>query len=303
MAPPPRPPFGFRSLVFFLLLASFGTIAWRGGFFPSLGESHRASSVIGGAKQGKLALGAAASTRRRSSALAPGTRDLEGEQLAVQRYIHLGLPLFCGAGNRKYVALTFDDGPGPYTAKTLEILDHAHARATFFLVGRNLAWYPGRAELEAPTHAVGDHTWTHAYLTRLELADQQKEIDDTRRAIAEATLRQVLLFRPPGGFHTPTIDQLISANGMLEVMWSADSMDSAGATTPQVLHNSVAGLKPGAIILMHENRGTTLQMLPRLLKEIARLGLQTVTVPELLRLDPPTAEQMQENAAARGCVS
>jgi peptidoglycan/xylan/chitin deacetylase (PgdA/CDA1 family) len=299
--PPPRPPFGFRSVVFFLLLASFGTIAWRGGLFASLTETRGASSVIGG---GKRASGnAPGSPRPATSALAPGTRDAEGDVLAVHRYIQMGLPLYCGGGHGNFVALTFDDGPGPYTAKTLEILDDAGARASFFLVGRNLAYYPGRAELEAPNNAVGDHTWTHAYLTQLALADQQKEIDDTRRAIAEATLEQVLLFRPPGGFHSATIDQLISANGLLEVMWSTDTMDSAGATTLQVLHNSVAGLKPGAIILMHENRGTTLQMLPRFLKEIARLGLQTVTVPELLRLDPPTAEQMQENAAARGCVS
>jgi peptidoglycan/xylan/chitin deacetylase (PgdA/CDA1 family) len=303
MASSPRPPFGFRSLMVALLLASFGTIAWRGGLFSSLTESRRASSVIGGGKQASGVAGRSNASVAPNHGSAGATRDAEGDVLAVQRYIQMGLPLFCGGGNGNYVALSFDDGPGPYTAKTLEILDHAHARATFFLVGRNLAWYPGRAELEASNDAVGDHTWTHSYLTQLALADQQKEIDDTRKAIAEATLGQVLLFRPPGGFHNTTIDQLIKANGLLEVMWSKDSMDSAGATTPQVLHNAVAGLEPGAIILMHENRGTTLSMLPRLLKEVAHLGFQTVTVPELLRLDPPSAEQMQTNAAAGDCVS
>jgi peptidoglycan/xylan/chitin deacetylase (PgdA/CDA1 family) len=220
---------------------------------------------------------------------------------AVQRFIQLGYPLYCGGGTGKFVALTFDDGPGPYTVQTLDILKKAGARATFFLVGRNLAWYPGRAEQEVRANAVGDHTWNHTYLTTLSLAEQQREIDRTRQAVAEATLGQVLLFRPPGGFHDADVDALINAHGMLEVMWSVDTRDSAGATTRDVLRNAIEGLKPGAIILMHENRGTTLEMLPRLLREISRRGLQTVTVPELLRLDPPSAEQMRKNASIRNC--
>jgi peptidoglycan/xylan/chitin deacetylase (PgdA/CDA1 family) len=303
MAPPQRPPFGFRGLMAALLVASLGVVAWRGGMFESLIRARRASSILAG----KSAPRAGSTVRPAKAAVLPAralaSRDSQGDLKAVQRYIRMGYPLYCGGGKGKFVALTFDDGPGPYTARTLQILRNAKARATFFLVGRNLAWYPGLAEQESPDNAVGDHTWTHAYLTKLPLADQQHEIDSTRQAVAAATLGQILLFRPPGGFHNASIDGLVTSYGMLETMWSVDSMDSEGATPREVLANVTAGLEPGAIILMHENRGTTLQILPRLLRTVAHQGYQTVTVPELLRLDPPSAEQMQKNAALGDCVA
>ncbi len=284
-----------------LLLVSLGVVAWRGGVLDSLTRTRRASVVLDAGDhptKGNLSV----SKGRATPALSPAIRDLGGDLLAVQRLVRLGYPLYCGGSNGRFVALTFDDGPGAYTLKTLDILRHAGARATFFLVGRNLAWYPGRVQQEAPNNAVGDHTWTHAYLTSLPLAQQEKEIDDTRRAVAEATQGQVVLFRPPGAFHNASIDTLVSSYGMLEVLWSADSLDSQGAHAPEVLAAATAALKPGAIILMHENRGTTLQILPELLRVIREQGFQTVTVPELLRLDSPTAEQMRKNAAVRGCA-
>lgn len=306
MAPPPRPPFGFRGLMTILLVASLGVVAWRGGVFASLVGARRTSSVLGA---GKTSANRGSDSHQGVAkalvqpALAPAHRNPQGDLEAVHRYVQMGYPLYCGGGNGRFVALTFDDGPGPYSLKTLEILRKAKARATFFLVGRNLDWHPGVAEQEVPDNVVGDHTWTHSYLTKLPVSEQQQEIDSTRQAVAEATMGQVVLFRPPGGFHSAGIDQLINSYGMLETMWSVDSEDSAGATAREVLDNVTAGLEPGAIILMHENRGTTLLMLPRILREIARQGLQTVTVPELLRLDPPSAEQMRKNAAAGDCVA
>jgi len=300
MAPPQRPPFAFRGLMAALLVACLGVVVWRGGVVGSLIGARRASSVLAGKVTTESGRSHKAALR---PPLAPVSRDPEGDLEVVQRYIQMGYPLYCGGGNGKFVALTFDDGPGPYTTKTLEILRKAKARATFFLVGRNLQWYSGLAEQEAPDNAVGDHTWTHAYLTQLPVADQQHEIDSTRAAVAAATEGQVVLFRPPGGFHNASIDRLVTSLGMLETMWSVDSMDSKGATTGEVLTNVIAGLQPGAIILMHENRGTTLQMLPQFLRAVARHGYQTVTVPELLRLDPPSTEQMRKNATLGDCVA
>src|SRR5713226_8822109 len=89
---------------------------------------------------------------------------------------------------------------------------------------------------------------------------------------------------------------------MLQVMWSADSQDSAGVNEEEFLSNVRAGLRPGAIILMHENRGTTLAGLEAILQDIRGLGLKTVTVPELLALDPPTPAQVRTDARAGECV-
>jgi peptidoglycan/xylan/chitin deacetylase (PgdA/CDA1 family) len=305
MAPSRPPPFAFGRLMTALLVASLAVIAWRGGIVDALVGARRASSVLRATSHpspspshGTAAGGGG--VRSNTSQLSTAQKDLA----AVQRLIGMGFPLYCAGGRHNMVALTFDDGPGPYTERTLAILRQAGVRATFFIVGRNLAWYPGRVEQEIHGNAVGDHTWTHAYLTKVSLADQEREIESTRVAVAKAAKGQVVLFRPPGGFHDASVDLLVNEYGMLEVMWSTDSRDSApGTTTQEVLQNAIAGLKPGAIILMHENRGTTLQMLPTLLGYIAEHGYQAVTLPELLRLDPPTAAQMRKNAAVGGCVA
>jgi len=83
---------------------------------------------------------------------------------------------------------------------------------------------------------------------------------------------------------------------MLEVLWSLDTRDSDGATARRILRNIRRGLGPGDIILLHENRGTTLSVLPRILRLIQRRGLQPVTVPQLLTRDPPSWRQLRSHA-------
>jgi peptidoglycan/xylan/chitin deacetylase (PgdA/CDA1 family) len=299
----PRPPFGFRQLMAVAIAFTLGVLAWRGGLLEQLRGARRASSILPTTSPNVKGRRLAASAR--IGPLSPARTNPGADLQNVHRLIDLGYPVFCGGGGRgRYIALTFDDGPGPYTAKTLSILKNAGVRATFFLVGRNLGWHPGLAEQEVPTHVVGDHTWNHLYLTRVPEAQQIQEIERTQQAIAEATLGQVVIFRPPGGYRNAAVDRLVNGFGMLEIMWSVDSSDSfPGVTTEQVLHNVIKGLSPGAIILMHENRGTTLQMLPAFLREIARRGFVPVTVPELLRLDPPSTEQLRKNVEVGECVA
>jgi peptidoglycan/xylan/chitin deacetylase (PgdA/CDA1 family) len=222
---------------------------------------------------------------------------------ALDLLIRLGLPVYCGGGRGNYVALTFDDGPGPYTARTLQILQAAGATATFFDVGKKLRYWPDLPREEAQIGVVGDHTWSHLPLTALPSVHQRTQILRARAALARATGVPVELFRPPEEFHSRASDKLVSSAGMLEVMWSTDSQDSVpGANSVVVLQNARDGLRPGAIILFHENRGSTLSALPALLQLIRDKGLQTVTVPELLALDPPTEAQVRNIARLGECV-
>jgi len=116
-----------------------------------------------------------------------------------------GKPVFCG-GPRPHAALTFDDGPGPYTPLALRILRSAHLPATFFLVGRNLGRFLGLARDEACSYALGDHTWTHPYLPGLAPAAIREQLDTTRTAIEREAGAPVSLFRPPYGARTPVVD-------------------------------------------------------------------------------------------------
>jgi peptidoglycan-N-acetylglucosamine deacetylase len=226
---------------------------------------------------------------------------VRAEYAAVQRLAGHGLPLYCAGHAKPMVALTFDDGPGPYTTLALKKLREAHAKATFFLVGKSINAYPSLARLEKPYAAVGDHTMTHPFLPGLSQSAMAQQIAGARPLIERAAGQPVYLFRPPYGARTPAIDAEARSLGMLEVLWTRDSADSLGANYAGIEHNVIAGLHPGSIILMHENRGQTIRALPVIFAAIAREHLHAVTLPELLAQDPPSLAQLK--AGVNGCGS
>jgi peptidoglycan/xylan/chitin deacetylase (PgdA/CDA1 family) len=194
------------------------------------------------------------------------------------------------------VALTFDDGPGPLTIRAMHLLHRGGAGATFYLVGKELEAWPGLdgvPQRERKLGAVGDHTWNHVSLIGASAETLASEVDRTQRAVAAATGRPVTMFRPPFGAHDAALDSHLRSQGMLEVLWNVDSGDSQGATADQIVAAVKAGLRPGAIVLLHENRGTTLHALPRILQALDRRGLRAVSVPQLVAEDPPTERQLR----------
>ncbi|MEA2298465.1 MAG: peptidoglycan-N-acetylglucosamine deacetylase [Solirubrobacteraceae bacterium] len=221
------------------------------------------------------------------------------QRAALARLAAIGRPVYCGAPTRPLVALTFDDGPGPYTKLAIRKLRRRHLRATFFLVGKSINSFPSLARLEQPVGAVGDHTMTHPFLPGLSPAAMAQEIADARTVIERSSGQPVGVFRPPYGARTPAIDAEAKALGLVEVIWTVDSADSLGADYAGISRNAIAGLRPGSIILMHENRGQTIRALATILPAIAAKHLRAVTLPELLTADPPSLAQLR--AGGRGC--
>jgi peptidoglycan/xylan/chitin deacetylase (PgdA/CDA1 family) len=213
-----------------------------------------------------------------------------------------GQPIFCGGRHRKLVALTFDDGPGPYTGIMLRQLREAGARATFFLVGRSVARFPQWPRRERALAAIGDHTMTHPNLPTLAFAAATAEIADGRTTALRAAGGPVDLFRPPYGSHDASIDREVRRRGMAEILWDVDSTDSR-VSPPADFHDISAEVRrhvrPGSIVLMHENRGQTIRAVRSILPALERRGLRAVTVPELLAADPPSPAQL--DAGVDGC--
>jgi peptidoglycan/xylan/chitin deacetylase (PgdA/CDA1 family) len=229
--------------------------------------------------------------------LSPAALALAQER-AIERLATLRRPVFCGAARLPDVALTFDDGPSPYTVPLLQLLRRAHASATFFLVGDRLADWPDLASREARLGALGDHTWSHPRLPSLRYDAAAWEITAARRAIAAASGREVLLFRPPYGLTTPRLDRLVGRSGMLDVRWSVDSGDGLpGATVRSVVRSVESAVQPGSIVLLHDIHPWTLAAVRRLLPWLAHSGLRLVSVPELLRIDPPTIQRLRSCGA------
>jgi peptidoglycan/xylan/chitin deacetylase (PgdA/CDA1 family) len=242
---------------------------------------------------------------RRTAATTPAPAVLPGpaaQRAAVQRLARLGRPVYCGAGTRRLVALTFDDGPGRYTPIMLRQLHDAGARATFFLVGKSIDRFPQTPRLQRQQHAIGEHSMTHANLRTLSPAAATAEIAAGKAKALAAAGEPVDLFRPPYGSRTTAIDREVSRQGMAQILWDVDSTDSRN-TPPARFHEISARVRkharPGSIVLMHENRGQTIRAMRSILPALKRRHLKLVTVPELLAADPPSEAQLAKGV--RGC--
>ncbi len=179
------------------------------------------------------------------------------------------------------VALTFDDGPGPYTPQILDILDEFEARATFYVVGQQIASWPRMLPLVAEAgHDIGHHTMTHPKLSELSVSDQRDQITD----LDDLLLRRVGItphtFRPPFGDlpDTPLPDPL----NRPVVMWSVDSLDWRKRTADSIVSEVLADIGAGDIILMHELYQRSVDALPVILSELRERGLTVVSVADLL---------------------
>jgi peptidoglycan/xylan/chitin deacetylase (PgdA/CDA1 family) len=124
--------------------------------------------------------------------------------------------------------------------------------------------------------------------------DVVRQLLRTQAAIVRATggVRPAL-FRPPYGVGTPAETAAVHALRLVDVRWSVDSLDSRPrANAGAVVRNVVAGLRPGAIVLLHEIYPWTVAALPRILRALRERGLTPVTIPELVALDPPSHAEL-----------
>jgi peptidoglycan/xylan/chitin deacetylase (PgdA/CDA1 family) len=197
-----------------------------------------------------------------------------------------------GGGRRRLVALTFDDGPGPYTKAFLAELERLRVPATFFQVGRMLDQFSeaAAATSEAPDVAIGDHSYSHRPMARLDRALQRDEVLRAAAAMTAHGEAPPRLFRPPYGSWDRVTHALLRRRGMAMILWSVDSEDYRRPGIRRIVHNVVTAVHPGAIVLMHDaggDRTQTLRALPYLVRKLRRSGYGLVTVPELLRRDPP----------------
>ena len=221
-------------------------------------------------------------------------RKEDGARSKLEALARDRTPLYCGGRHGRYVALTFDDGPSLYTPRVLRLLRRARARATFFVIGSRAAARPDLVRAESLLGAVGNHTWTHPRLASLARRDVIRQLLRTQAAIVRATggVRPIL-FRPPYGVGTLAEVAAVHALRLVDVRWSLDSLDSRpGATVGSVVREVVAGLRPGAIVLLHDVHPWTVAALPRILRALRHHGLTPVTIPELVALDPPAYAEL-----------
>ncbi len=200
-----------------------------------------------------------------------------------------------GTPNKKEVALTFDDGPGPFTPQVLKVLNETHTPATFFDVGSQYVSFSLAAQAAAVGgFPIGNHTQNHAAMSSLSRAGQNTELEQANSAFARAGIPRPVLFRPPYGSFDTTTSGLTKKKKLLMVLWSVDSEDYTRPGVATIVHNVLGGITSGDIVLMHDaggDRSQTIAALPEIIKGLKARGLTPVTVPQLILDDPPPRDQ------------
>jgi peptidoglycan/xylan/chitin deacetylase (PgdA/CDA1 family) len=234
--------------------------------------------------------GAASSTLPHLSAKAEdNAADAVSAVLAYTPFVREG-----GAKGHE-VALTFDDGPGPYTPGVLSVLERLRVRATFFAIGRMERYFSASTARELRDgDVVGDHTEDHPMLAQMSAHEQKEQLFEQIARIELLGGPRPTLFRPPYGSFNATTMRELHALRLLMVLWSVDTGDYQLPGASAIVQRALEGAHPGAIILMHDgggDRSETIAALPQVIAGLRAKGLEPVTVPTLLRDDPPPAGQ------------
>jgi peptidoglycan/xylan/chitin deacetylase (PgdA/CDA1 family) len=184
----------------------------------------------------------------------------------------------------KCVALTFDDGPGPYTDRLLQILKDNDAKATFFLIGTKVAVDPAGAKRIADAGMeIGNHTWEHPNMATIPPEDIAAQFSRANDAIAAATGRTPTLYRPAGGLSTDAVRQTAGRFGLAEILWDVISFDWANdSNTAATRYLLMTQIKPGSVVLFHDTYSSTVDLVYQFIPVLKANGYRMVTVSELL---------------------
>ena len=198
----------------------------------------------------------------------------------------LGAAALCGGGfsaraaadepRRSRVALTFDDGPHPeLTPRLLDMLERERVSATFYVVGEWAARRPDIvARAFAAGHEIGNHSWSHPFLTRLPLAGAAEEISRTDALLLSITGEFPNTLRPPYGDMNASLSRLALPRPLM--LWNVDTNDWLTRSTPAV--ERAAARSGGGIVLMHDIHPTTVRAVPAVIADFKARGFRFVTV-------------------------
>jgi peptidoglycan-N-acetylglucosamine deacetylase len=191
----------------------------------------------------------------------------------------------------KEVAIGFDDGPWSDTAAFVTMLERSHARATFFMIGRQVTSAYRQTllrELRAGD-VLGDHTFTHPDLDLLSAAQVRSELLETIGAIRAVSGYTPCVFRPPYGDYDASVLSIARSLGLSTVLWNVDPSDWSLPGTAAIEQRVLAQVRPGSIIISHDGggpRGQTLAAYPAIIADLRSRGYRIVTVLELLGYHP-----------------
>src|SRR6266699_387404 len=193
-----------------------------------------------------------------------------------------------------YIAMTFDDGPSAtLTPKLPDLLAAHHIKATFFVIGENVAEHPeivARAAREG--HEIGNHSWSHPNFAKMSQESVRSQLQRTDDAIKNATGKRHTLMRPPYGSLTEREKHWIHDEfGYQIIFWEVDPYDWKRPGPAVVRNRILKETRPGSIVLSHDIHPGTIEAMPLTFDALEAKGFKFVTISELIRMAVPQSSQ------------
>ena len=200
-----------------------------------------------------------------------------------------------------YIAMTFDDGPSAtLTPKLLDLLAAHHIKATFFVIGENVAEHPeivARAAREG--HEIGNHSWSHPNLGKMSDEGVRRQLQQTDDAIKSATGERPTLMRPPYGSITDHEKRWIHDQfGYDIILWDVDPYDWKRPGPAVVRARILKETRPGSIVLSHDIHPGTIEAMPSTFDQLEAKGFKFVTVSQLIRMAAARPPHPQPSGSA-----
>lgn len=193
-------------------------------------------------------------------------------------------PVYSVERSDKTIALSFDASWGAeHTDDILSTLRQNDVKTTFFLVNLWMDEYPDKVKaIAAEGHEIGLHSATHPHFTELSEEQMITELTENQQTVKELTGKKATIFRPPYGDYNDNVIRTVSAQHLVAVQWSVDSLDWKGLSAEEITDRVLSGVSPGAIVLLHNNGDHTAEALNILLPALIEEGYRIVPVSELL---------------------
>lgn len=183
---------------------------------------------------------------------------------------------------KKYVALTFDDGPGKYTKELVDLLVKNNVKASFFMVGQNIKNYKSSVKYAYDNGMeICNHSQNHKNLKNLSKEDIEYEINSVDDMLEEIIGERARYYRSPGGNQNEYVLNTISKPCIL---WNVDTRDWESRDTQKIISKTLKEVDDGDIILMHEIYKTTLDAVEPIIIKLKEKGYNFVTVTELYKI-------------------
>lgn len=179
----------------------------------------------------------------------------------------------------KKVALTFDDGPSSFTGRLLDCLEKYNAKATFFMVGTEIASFPEEAKRIAELGCeLGNHSYDHTNLTTVSSDEIVSQLNRVDSLLTELTGQASTVVRPPYGSLNDTVRASVNAP---MILWSIDTLDWETLDAQKTVDTVMENVQDGSIILMHDIFSTSVDAAEILIPRLIESGYELVTVHEL----------------------